>query len=129
MQVCNCVSVYRRDPSAALGICKLTSGKYGTRSKGVTHHCRTGRYDAHIWDSRKQVYLGSFDSDEQAALAYDLAVIKCRGEHALTNFPMSKYEQELQHIDVVRCELFLLLEVRKEKGGLLLGASPLKGVL
>ena len=33
--------------------------KNGIRStssyRGVTHHCRTGRYEAHIWDSGKQV--------------------------------------------------------------------------
>ena len=27
--------------------------------RGVTHHCRTGRFEAHIWDEAKQVYLGA----------------------------------------------------------------------
>ena len=34
-------------------------GKPGVRStskyRGVTHHCRTGRFESHIWDSGKQV--------------------------------------------------------------------------
>ena len=26
--------------------------------RGVTHHCRTGRWESHIWDNGKQIYLG-----------------------------------------------------------------------
>jgi AP2 domain len=68
------VRLCRRQTSAAatFGIRKLAPGKAGIRStssyRGVTHHCRTGRFEAHIWDSGKQVYLGGFDSEEQALL-------------------------------------------------------------
>ncbi len=48
-----------------------------------------------------QVYLGGFDNEEQAALAYDIAAIKFRAHDANTNYNISNYEQELLHFDEV----------------------------
>lgn len=62
---------------------------------------RTGRYEAHIWQEGKQIYLGGFDAEEQAALAYDLAALKFRGADAQTNYDKSTYEQEMLHFDEV----------------------------
>ncbi len=39
-----------------------------SRYRGVTHHCRTRRWESHIWENSKQLYLGGFDSEHQAAL-------------------------------------------------------------
>lgn len=65
---------------------------------------RTGRYEAHIWQEGKQIYLGGFDAEEQAALAYDLAALKFRGVDAQTNYDKSTYEQEmLQFNEVLLC--------------------------
>lgn len=77
----------------------------GSRStstfRGVTHHCRTGRWEAHIWEDGKQVYLGGFDTEEQASIAYDIAALKCRGSGAITNFDISNYAQELSRLHEV----------------------------
>ena len=36
-----------------------------SRFRGVTHHCRTQRWEAHIWEAGKQIYLGGFSGEEQ----------------------------------------------------------------
>ena len=42
------------------------------------------------------MYLGGFDSEPQAALAYDLAAVKFRGMAAQTNFSLESYDMEIQ---------------------------------
>ena len=103
--------------------------KRGVRStsayRGVTHHCRTGRWEAHIWEDGRQVYLGGFDSEEQAALAYDVAAVKCRGDEATTNFDMDDYRQELAALDRVEKEE-LVLSLRRQSKGFAKGSSKFR---
>ena len=94
-----------------------------------THiHSHTKKMNKQIaGDGGKQIYLGGFDSEEQAALAYDLAIIKCRGAESirescarkvapLTNFHPSNYVDELSSLDdMTRDELVMSLR-RQSKG-------------
>lgn len=79
----------------------VSNNRAASRFRGVTHHCRTNRYESHIWESGKQVYLGGYYSEPTAALAYDLAAIKFRGDEAITNFDLALYRQELETSDQV----------------------------
>lgn len=80
---------------------KASRPAYGSTSsifRGVTRHVRTGRWESHIWHKNRQLYLGGFDTEHQAAMAYDMAVLNIKGTSALTNFDLSKYASELNSI-------------------------------
>ncbi|KAL2482248.1 AP2-like ethylene-responsive transcription factor BBM [Forsythia ovata] len=62
--------------------------------RGVTRHHQHGRWQARIGRvaGNKDLYLGTFSTQEEAAEAYDIAAIKFRGLNAVTNFEISRYD-------------------------------------
>ncbi|KAL2507842.1 Ethylene-responsive transcription factor 1B [Forsythia ovata] len=60
-----------------------------------------GKYAAEIRDSTRKgvrVWLGTFDSPEAAALAYDEAAFSTRGCGAVLNFPVERVIESLQDV-------------------------------
>ncbi|CAK9191649.1 unnamed protein product [Sphagnum troendelagicum] len=71
--------------------------------RGVTRHHQHGRWQARIGRvaGNKDLYLGTYSTQEEAAEAYDIAAIKFRGVNAVTNFDMSKYDPQKIHAAAV----------------------------
>ncbi|XP_019185675.1 PREDICTED: ethylene-responsive transcription factor 15-like [Ipomoea nil] len=60
-----------------------------------------GKYAAEIRDSTRngtRVWLGTFNSAEEAALAYDQAAVLMRGPSSCLNFPVERVNESLQEM-------------------------------
>nr|XP_016491208.1 PREDICTED: AP2-like ethylene-responsive transcription factor TOE3 isoform X8 [Nicotiana tabacum] len=134
------VKFYDSETSGNLPVGKATElsqpmkkSRRGPRSRssqyrGVTFYRRTGRWESHIWDCGKQVYLGGFDTAHAAARAYDRAAIKFRGVEADINFNPEDYEDNLkQQMKNLTKEEFVHV-LRRQSTGFPRGSSKYRGV-
>ena len=112
-----------------------------SKFRGVTKHRWTGRFEAHLWDSAskrtnpqpggrqkgKQIYLGGYSTEMEAASAYDKAAIKYWGVHAHLNFPWDNYAQSMDEIESMTAAS-LVAHLRRSSSGFARGASRFRGV-
>ncbi|KAH1092064.1 hypothetical protein J1N35_019321 [Gossypium stocksii] len=70
-----------------------------SKYRGVAkHYYHNGRWEARIERvfGKKYPNIGNYNTQEEAARAYDIAAIKCRGINAVTNFNLSTYASWLR---------------------------------
>lgn len=75
----------KMDQKSYIGVRKRPWGKFAAEIRDTT---RGGR----------RVWLGTFDSAEDAALAYDQAAFSMRGNNAVINFSVQRVKESLQEI-------------------------------
>lgn len=112
---------------------QMKKTRRGPRSKssqyrGVTFYRRTGRWESHIWDCGKQVYLGGFDTALAAARAYDRAAIKFRGVDADINFHVDDYQDDIKIMSNFTKDEFVYSLRRQNTAAASRGTSKYRGV-
>lgn len=59
-------------------------------------HWTAGRWEARVGvPGSRHVYLGLYNHQEEAARAYDSALVRLKGAAAATNFPLAAYDSDL----------------------------------
>ena len=105
-------------------MCIRDSSQY----RGVSLQRNTGKWEAYIRDENgKQLYLGLFEHEQQAARAYDRTAIKLHKENAVLNFPLPEYEGELEHLARISTE-DLVAELRRQDKDITRGNNEFRGV-
>lgn len=74
---------------------KSNAASGGKKFRGVRQR-KWGRWAAEIRDSaaNKRLWLGTYDTAEEAAREYDKAAVRLKGANAITNFPQPAKKEE-----------------------------------
>lgn len=74
-----------RSVTRSQNVMNLVKGKKGKKYKGTQYLKRSGKYNAMICLNGKNQFIGNYDTEEEAALAYNLKAVELFGEFSCIN--------------------------------------------
>ncbi|CAL8465592.1 g5128 [Coccomyxa elongata] len=98
-----------------------------SKYKGVSCHKQTLRWESSLWLNGRQVYLGGFATEQEAAHAYDLAALGCKGSNAEINFPLGQYADVTTELQFLSQDE-VISWVRRRSNAFARGKSQFRGV-
>ena len=85
-------------------------------NRGIKYNHNTNKYNVYIQKDKKCYYVGTYYSNEEAGVAYDLKAIEMYGDDAITNYKHHKgttIKEYIQQRNKKRL-LFLLNKINKK---------------
>ena len=70
-----------------------------SKFRGVSRNEQRGKWVSSTKHQGNHVFLGYYNTELEAAQAYDRAAIRCRGKKAVTNFDVNEYKTELAEFE------------------------------
>jgi hypothetical protein len=61
----------------------------------VSYYKQIDRWIAQLWFEDERIYLGSFETEDEAAEAYDEGAVKYFKDFAVTNASLGLYEEKI----------------------------------
>ena len=102
--MCVCIQVAALSRDELVSYLRRRSDSFSQGSskfRGVSRNKQRGKWQSSIKDQGKgkQVNLGLYNTELEAARAYDRAAVRCKGKKAATNFNVNEYKDELAEFE------------------------------
>ena len=102
VNLCVCIQVTTLSRDELVSYLQRRSDRFSQGSskfRGVWRLKGGGKWASSIHHQHKKVHLGLYNTELEAAQAFDRAAVRCKGMKAVTNFDVNEYKHELTEFE------------------------------